>query len=181
MAWASRALHILNLLSYRNEAWSMLTKKIRSFSGGRRNQRAHQGRLLKFYSFNNNVPESHDAYLNGLPYLKTQIYGSIYFRPNVYLHIWRLRSFWFYLFDDGRLLNGEGLCGRFNILFGFILISHALAGKFVGLGVLNVFGDGLMIFALNLRLFVKLHGVLLNAFLDAGLVKEYSDIFSLER
>lgn len=159
----------------------MIIKKIRFFSGGGRNQRAHQGRLLKFYSFNNNVPESHELYLDGFPDLKAQIYGSINIRPDVYFHLRRLRSLWFYLFDDGRLLNWQGLVGRFNVLFGFVLISHALAGEFIGPGVLDVFGDGVVIIALNLRLFVKVHGVLLNAFLDAGLVEEYSDMFSLER
>jgi hypothetical protein len=110
----------------------MIIKKILSFSGARRNRRAHRGRLLKFYSFNNNVPECHEVYLDGLPDLEAQVYGSIHIRPHVYIHMGSLRSLRFDLFDDGRLLNGQGLGGRFNVLFGFVLISHALTGQFVG-------------------------------------------------
>lgn len=156
--------------------WSIIIKKVRSFSGVWRNQRGHQDHLLKFYSFNN-VPESHEIYLNGFPHLQAQINRSVHIRKDLYIDLRRFRFLSFCLLDGGRLFNGYWLDWRFNVLFGFVLISHALTGQFVGPRVFDVFGDGLVILALHLRLFVKVHGVLLNAFLDAIWVKGYSDMF----
>ena len=61
------------------------------------------------------------------------------------------------------------------------MVIEVLAGHFVGFGVFNIFRDGLVVLAAGIGLFIEIHGVLLDAFLDAALEKKYSDMFSLER
>jgi hypothetical protein len=57
--------------------------------------------------------------------------------------------------------------------------GELVGGELVGLGVLDVLGDG-VILAVGVGVVVEVHGVLLDAFLDAEWGRTYSDMFSFE-
>ncbi len=53
-----------------------------------------------------------------------------------------------------------------NTLLGLILVLNTLAGEFIGPGVFDILGDGL-VSTLHLRLLLEVVGVLLDALHDA--------------
>jgi hypothetical protein len=52
--------------------------------------------------------------------------------------------------------GGGSWDGRFKAFFRYVFVGDALASEFVGSGVLDVLGDGLVIFALDIGLFLKI-------------------------
>ena len=105
-------------------------------------------------------------YLDGFPNLKTQIYRTIRSRVFLYVRLRGIIFLCFCLFDGERVFDWSWL--RFDVLFGLVLVSEALAGHFVGFGVFDIFRDGVVILAVGVGLFIEIHGVLLDAFLDAA-------------
>lgn len=55
----------------------------------------------------------------------------------------------------------------FEILFGEIVLVEALTGEFVGTRDRDVFGDGLLVPALRVRVLFEVLRVLLDGFFDA--------------
>lgn len=110
-------------------------------------------------------------YLNSLPHLKAKIDGLISWWYNFNIYLGRHRIFCSCLFDRWWLFDGYNRWGCWGsslyIFFGFILICKALASQFISFGVLDIFRNRLMIFALRIRFLIEVHGVFLNAFFDA--------------
>ena len=120
--------------------------------------------------------------MDRLPYLIPQVIGL--FLLGLLLAVrFRLLSaglpqHWGFLgegWDGGRRWG----LGRPDAFLGLVLFRDALAGEFVGPGVLDILGDGL-VSALGLGLLLEVVGVLLDALHDATWDGMYLDMFSLE-